>query len=118
MFLIKLISLLVPNIIYKKNVANPFSSEIDIHKNVNLGYDERYVNYYTNVTIPNKSHKSRIEDIVRYVDVLEKINALQKANTLGPSIHDETIQQIVRDEIGHMGIYAYNSRNGGLLSDW
>jgi hypothetical protein len=98
------------------------SSEIDIHKNDFLGYDERYVNYYTNIT-SHKSHKRETSDILnisRHMDILEKIKKLQKANTLGsgPDIHDETIRTILHDETGHMNIHAYSRKAGGLLSDW
>jgi len=125
--LIKLLSLLLTqNVIYKNNIINIMSSEIDIHKNDFLGYDERYVNYYTNIT-SHTSHKRETSDILnisRYMDILEKINKLQKANTLGsgsgsgPDIHDETIRTILYDETGHMNIRAYNIKAGGLLSDW
>ena len=121
--LIKLLSLLLTqNVIYKNNIINIMSSEIDIHKNANLGYDERYVNYYTNIT-SHTSHKTETSDIFnisRYMEILEKINKLQKANTLGSGldIHDETIRTILYDETGHMNIRAYNIKAGGLLSDW
>jgi hypothetical protein len=71
--------------IYKNNVLNILTSEIDIHKNKHLGYDERYVNYYTNVTSSKllKSETEDIEKIGRYMDVLKKINKLENSN-----IHD------------------------------
>ena len=119
--LIKLLlsSLLTQNVIYKNHIINTLSSEIDIHKNANLGYDERYVNYYTNIT-SHKKEKSDIFKISRHMDILEKIKKLQKANTLGsgPDIHDETIRTILHDETGHMNIHAYSRKAGGLLSDW
>lgn len=128
--LIKLLlsSLLTQNVMYKNHIVNIMSSEIDIHKNEFLGYDERYVNYYTNIT-SHTSHKRETSDILnisRYMDILEKINKLQKANTLGsgsgsgsgPEIHDETIRTILYDETGYMNIRAYNIKAGGLLSDW
>ena len=114
-----LLSLLTPNI-YKHNVVNTLSSEVNIHKNDYLGYDERYVNYYTNVTSNKfiKREAADIEQIARYMDFLEKINKLKNAHMVGPTIHDKTIQTILRDEIGYTDICAYNIKAGGLLSDW
>jgi hypothetical protein len=114
-----LLSLLTPNM-YKNNVVNTLSTEVDIHKNSYLGYDERYVNYYTNVTSNKfiKRENADIAQIARYMNILEKLNKLQNAKTLGPEIHDKNIQTILRDEIGYMDIYAYSIKAGGLLSDW
>jgi len=115
-----LISLLLSNIIYNNNNVNTLSTEVDIHKKKHLGYDERYVNYYTNVTSNNfiKREVADIEQISRYMDILEKINKLKQSAILGPEIHDKTIRTILKDEIGYMDIRAYNIKAGGLLSDW
>jgi hypothetical protein len=114
-----LFALLTPNIMHKK-IIDTFGSEMDIHKNRHLGYDERYVNYYTNVTSHTslKKEASDIVQIARYKDILEKINKLQNAHRVGPNIHDESVRTILRDEIGYMDIRAYNRNAGGLLSDW
>ena len=114
-----LFSLVTPNI-FKHNIVNTLTSEIYIHKNDYLGYDERYVNYYTNIT-SNKllqRETADIEKITRYMEILEKINKLKNAHIVGPNIHDETIRTILRDEIGYMDIHAYSIKAGGLLSDW
>lgn len=116
MFIKKLLfALISPNMIYKNNVLNTLTSEIDIHKNKHLGYDERYVNYYTNVTSSKflKRETDDIEKIGRYMDILKKINKLENAN-----IHDENVETILRHEIGLKDIYAYSIKAGGLLSDW
>jgi hypothetical protein len=114
-----LLSLLTSNI-YKHNVVNTLSTEVDIHKNDYLGYDERYVNYYTNVTSSKfiKREAADIERIERYIEISEKINKLKNANMAGPEIHDKTIRSILKDEIGYTDISAYNIKAGGLLSDW
>lgn len=51
LFMKLLLTLITPNI-FNKNIHNikTIGGEIDIHKNQYLGYDERYVNYYTNTT--------------------------------------------------------------------
>lgn len=121
--LMKLLSLLVTNIIYKKNIEHTLQSEMSLHKNENLGYDERYVNYYTNIT-SNKSSKLKkketeeILNISRYIDILEKINKLQNVIKLGPYIHDEHVQTILKNEIGYNEIKPYSINAGGLFSDW
>ena len=114
-----LLSLITPNI-YKQNIVNTLSTEVDIHKNDYLGYDERYVNYYTNVTSKRllKREAADIESVARYIDILEKINKLQHADISGPEIHDKTVRNILKDEFGYADICAYNIRAGGLLSDW
>ena len=114
-----MLSLLTPNI-YKYNIVNTLSTEVDIHKNKYLGYDERYVNYYTNVTSNRflKREAEDIETVARYIDILEKINKLQHADISGPEIHDKNVRNIIKDEIGYADIRAYNIRAGGLLSDW
>jgi hypothetical protein len=114
-----LLSLLTPNI-YKQNIVNTLSTEVDIRKNDYLGYDERYVNYYTNVTsnLLLKREAENIEKIARYIDILEKINKIQHADISGPEIHDKTVRNILKDEIGYADIRAYSIRAGGLLSDW
>jgi hypothetical protein len=106
--------------IYKRNTITSNNSEMRINKHPYLGYDERYVNYYTNITSYKllKPEDSSIEQIARYMDVLEKINKLQNAKMLGPNIHDKTIQTILKDEIGYMDICAYSMKAGGLLTDW
>jgi len=113
MFL-KLLSLFISSRIICKNIinSNTINSEKDIHINPNLGYDERYVHYYANVT------EIGVEKIKRYMDILEKINILQRTTVNGPYIHDsEKISNILRDEIGHMDIRSYSIKRG-LLSDW
>jgi hypothetical protein len=118
--------LLIPNIIYKNNNINTLCSELDIHKNIHLGYDERYVKHDTNDTSNNylKRETEDMEQIARYMNVLEKINKLQNADIFEPDIHDETLRNILRDEIvlrdeiGYMDIGPYNIKAGGLLSDW
>jgi hypothetical protein len=111
MLLISLLwSLIAQNTLYKNN--NIINSEIDIHKDLRSGYDERYVHYYTNVT-SRKESKPDISDIKRYMNILEKINKLQKVNLTGPYIDDSEINTILKD----IDIDSY-SRKYGLLSDW
>jgi hypothetical protein len=127
MVIIKLLlSFISPNLIYNNNAENMLSSQIDIHKNKHLGYDERYVNYFTNITSNITSYtfqktektteKTNILHILRYMKILEKINKLQNIGV--SNIHDETIQSILRDEIDYADICPYNIKAGGLLSDW
>ena len=113
MFL-KLLSLFITSRIVCKNmiISNTINSEKDIHINPNLGYDDRYVHYYANVT------EIGIDKITRYMDILEKMNTLKKITSYGPYRDDsEKISNILRDEIGHMDIRSYSIKRG-LISDW
>jgi hypothetical protein len=92
--------------------------DMEIHKNIHLGYDERYVHYYTNIS--STMDKKQLLRISKYFDVLEKIKKLYQVNVSGPyqvENNDDT-NKILHDELSYNDIHAFRIKSGGLLTDW
>ena len=94
----------------------------DIHINDRLGYDERYVNFYTNITresIQSIQSKDREEllKIARHMDILEKIKKLEQIHATTPCYISEPAARILYEEFGYMNIRPANIK-ASLLSDW
>ncbi len=97
----------------------------DIHINDRLGYDERYVNFYTNITresiqsIQSTKSKDREEllKIARNMDILEKIKKLEQIHATTPCYISEPAARILYEEIDYMNIRPANIK-ASLLSDW
>ena len=94
------------------------NTNIEIHKNIHLGYDEKYVDYYTNIS--STMEDKQLLRISKYFDVLEKIIKLYKVDISGPyqvANHNET-NKILHDELSYNDIHAFRIKSGGLLTDW